>query len=115
MKTNTKSLSNYQIAKQTVFNAQIENIKKDILNFNPKVSNFVVYSEKTKDYNIFLVYGTGHSSVFSHIYRMVIIDNSYENASPIFKEGNAICDESYTIETVKEWAKNRLNHALKQF
>ena len=48
------------------------------------------------------------------IYRMVIIENSYENASPLFKEGNAICGESYTIETVKEWAKNRINNALKQ-
>lgn len=108
MKTYDKILEN-------VFNSQIENIKQDILKYNAKVNNFIVYSEKTKDYNIFLVYGTGHGSIFSHIYRMVIIDNSYENASPLFKEGNAVCGESYTIETVKEWAKNRINHALKQF
>jgi hypothetical protein len=45
---------------------------------------------------------------------MVVIDNSYSGANPIFKEGNAICNDSYTIETVKEWAKNRLNNAIKQ-
>lgn len=104
----------YEQIKESVFKAQIENIKKDILKFNPKVNNFIVYSEKTKNYNIFLVYGTGHGSVFSHIYRMVVIGNDFENESPIFKEGNAICNEGYTIETVKEWAKNRLNNVLKQ-
>lgn len=108
-------MNTYEEILESVFNAQIENIKKNIVSFNPKVNNFVVYSEKTKNYNIFLVYGTGHASVFSHIYRMVIIDNCYENASPIFTEGNALCSEAYTIETVKEWAKNRLNNALKQF
>ena len=97
-----------------IFNGQIENIKKDILKFNPKVNNFIVKSERTKDYNIFLVYGTGHNSVFSHIYKMVIIDNSYINASPIFTDGNAICSDSYTLENVKEKAKNSLNNALKQ-
>ena len=97
-----------------IFNGQIENIKKDILKFNPKVTDFIINSEKTKDYNIFLIYGTGHGSVFSHIYRMVIIDNSFVNASPIFKDGNAICNDSYTLENVKEKAKNSLNNALKQ-
>lgn len=98
-----------------IFNAQIKNIKNDILKFNPKVNNFIIHSEKTKDYNIFLIYGIGHGSVFSHIYRMVIIDNSYINASPIFKNGNAICGDSYTLEDVKKMAKNELNNALKQF
>jgi regulator of replication initiation timing len=108
-------MKTYEQMLETVFNSQIENIKNDIIKYNSKVNNFIVHSEKTKDYNIFLVYGTGHGSVFSHIYRMVIIENEYENASPIFKEGNAICNESYTIETVKDWAKKRLNNALKQF
>ena len=97
-----------------IFNGQIENIKKDILKFNPKVTDFIINSEKTKDYNIFLIYGTGHGSVFSHIYRMVIIDNSFVNASPIFKDGNVICNDSYTLENVKEKAKYSLNNALKQ-
>jgi len=99
---------------ETIFNSQIENIKKDILKYNPNVNEFIVYSEKTKDYNIFLVYGTGHGSVFSHIYRMVIIENDFINGTKIFNEGNAICGESYTIEDVKKLAKNRLNHALNQ-
>lgn len=108
-------MKTYEQILETVFNAQIENIKNDIIKYNSKVNNFIVYSEKTKDYNIFLVYGTGHDSVFSHIYRMIIIDNDFKNASPLFKEGNTICNESYTIETVKDWAKKRINNALKQF
>lgn len=107
-------MKTYKEILETVFNLQIENIKKDILKFNPKVNNFIIKSEKTKDYNIFLVYGTGHGSCFSHIYRMVIINNDFVNASPIFKNGNAICKESYTLENVKEMAKNSLNNALKQ-
>ena len=107
-------MKSYEQILESVFYAQIEDIKKDILKFNPKVNNFIVYSEKTKDYNIFLVYGTGHSSVFSHIYRMVIIGNDFERSNKIFNEGNAICNESYTIETVKEWAKKSLNNALNQ-
>jgi hypothetical protein len=107
-------MKTYSEILETVFNSQIENIKEDILKYNSNVDNFTVHSEKTKNYNIFLVYGTGHGSVFSHIYRMVVIDNSYVGANPIFKEGNAICNDSYTIETVKEWAKNRLNNAIKQ-
>lgn len=107
-------MKTYNEILRDIFNGQVENIKKDILRFNPKVNNFIVHSEKTKDYNIFLIYGTGHGSVFSHIYRMVIIDNSYLNASPIFKDGNAICNDSYTLENVKEKAKYSLNNALKQ-
>jgi len=107
-------MNTYTEILDSIFNKQIENIKQDILKFNPNVKEFKVYSEKTKHYNIFLVYGMGHGSVFSHIYRMVIIDNSFEKGDKIFNEGNAICGESYTIETVKEWAKNRLNNAIKQ-
>lgn len=108
-------MKTYEQYLEIIFNKQIENIKNDILEYNSKVSSFTIYTEKTEDYNIFLVYGTGHGSIFSHIYRMVIINNSSENATPLYKEGNAICGESYTIETVKNWAKNRINHALKQF
>ena len=108
-------MKTYNEILETVFNLQIENIKKDILRFNPNVTDFIINSEKTKGYNIFLIYGTGHNSVFSHIYRMVIIDNSYINASPIFTDGNAICNNSYTLMDVKQRAKNSLNNALKQF
>lgn len=101
--------------KDIIFNKQIENIKNDIISATPnKIDNFIVYSEKTKDYNIFLVYGVKNESVFSHIYRMVIIDNYFEKGHAIFTNGNVICSESYTLDTVKEWAKNSLNNAIKQ-
>lgn len=108
-------MTTYEQILQTTFEAQIENIKNDILKFNPKVNNFIVYSEKTKDYNIFLVYGTGHNSVFSHIYRMVIIENAFTTGTKIYNEGNAICNESYTLETVKERVKKQLTNAINQF
>lgn len=107
-------MKEYEQILETVFEKQIENIKKDILKHNPKVTDFKVYSEKTKNYNIFLVYGTGHATVFSHIYRMIVIEKDFENGSKIFDEGNALCAESYTIEDVKQRAKNRLTNAINQ-
>lgn len=107
-------MEEYNKILESIFNKQIENIKAEIIKYNPKVTDFKVYSEKTKNYNIFLVYGTGHASVFSHIYRMEIIDNSFINGSKIFEDGNALCAESYTIDDVKNRAKNKLNIALNQ-
>lgn len=100
--------------KESVFNAQIENIKKDIINCTPdKINNFIIHSEKTESYNIFLVYGV-KNGVFNHIYRMLIIGNNFEKDNIYFKEGNVICNDSYTLDTVKDWAKKRLNHVLSQ-
>lgn len=107
-------MTEYNVILEKIFNLQIENIKKDILKYNPNVTDFIVYSEKTANYNIFLVYGTGHKSVLTHIYRMVIIENEFENGTVIFENGNVICDESYNLETVKKMAKIRLQNAINQ-
>lgn len=107
-------MKEYEQILENVFTKQLENIKEEILKFNPNVTDFKVYFEKTKSYNIFLVYGTGHASIFSHIYRMVIIEKDFENSSKIFDEGNALCGEAYTIEDVKQRAKNRLTNCINQ-
>lgn len=103
-----------QAIKKEILNAQIGNVKKDILSFNDKVTNFNVYFEQLEDYNVILVYGMGHDSIFSHIYRMVIIGNSFVKDTAIFEDGNAISEEAYTLEDVKQRATNRLKNALKQ-
>ena len=112
---NTSVEFSYEEYKEKVLSNQIENIKKEILKFNPRVKNFKVYSESTKHYNTILVYGTGHNSVFSHIYRMVVITSDFENGDVIYSDGNAICGESYTLEDVKSKLKIRIGLLTKEF
>jgi len=90
------------------FLAQVEIERKSILDYNSDVKEFINHSVEYDDINIILIYGVTNSKCFNHIYRMAIYPKT--STQSVYRNGNAIDNQGYSIRDVRYMAKEYLSH-----
>jgi hypothetical protein len=93
-----------------IFEMQIRIEKDSILSYNSDIKEFIDQSIECDGMNVILIYGVTNSKYMNHIYRMAIYEKT--STQSIYRDGNVIDNQGYTIEDVRYKAKQYLSHYI---
>jgi len=93
-----------------IFEMQIRIEKDSILSYNSDIKEFIDQSIECDGMNVILIYGVTNSKYMNHIYRMAIYEKN--STQSIYRDGNVIDNQGYTIEDVRYKAKQYISHYI---
>jgi hypothetical protein len=93
-----------------IFEMQIGIEKDSILSYNSDIKEFIDQSIECDGMNVILIYGVTNSKYMNHIYRMAIYEKN--STQSLYRDGNVIDNQGYTIEDVRYKAKQYLSHYI---
>jgi len=93
-----------------IFEIQIGIEKDSLLSYNSDIKEFIDQSIECDGMNVILIYGVTDSKYMNHIYRMAIYPK--HSTQSIFRGGDVIDNQGYTIEDVRYKAKQYLSHYI---